>query len=222
MKKLYHLNIITIAILLLAILPLNTIAKTEVYFSLLDDPQSVIINNINKAGESINIAMYSFTEGEIAKAVVKAHNRGVAVKVYLDSRDISNEHSKSRFLINEGIEDIRISSGYSNHNKFAIIDNSIVITGSYNWTASAGSRNDENLLVIDDTYIVQRYHDYFYYLWDNKYSVKRYEELLRHPGIRLQEPVSESKQNHFLVYKNMLLRYMVTQAENLCEFLKGR
>lgn len=68
MKKLYYLSIITI-IILLFILPLHIIAKTEVYFSLLDDPQSVIINNINKAEESINIAMYSFTEGEIAKAV---------------------------------------------------------------------------------------------------------------------------------------------------------
>ena len=133
----------------------------------------------NKDGDYPTISI------KLAKAVVKAHHRGVAIKVYLDSQDISNEHSKSRFLINEGIEDIRISSGYSNHNKFAIIDNRIVITGSYNWTASAGARNDENLLVIDDTYIVQRYHDYFYYLWDNKYSAKRYEELLRHRGIRL-------------------------------------
>ena len=69
------------------------------------------------------------------------------------------------------------------HNKFAVIDNEIVITGSYNWTASAGERNDENLLVIDDNYIVERYQDQFNNLWDNKHSPERYQDLISEASI---------------------------------------
>ncbi|MBA7552756.1 hypothetical protein ES705_45330 [subsurface metagenome] len=59
----------------------------------------------------------------------------------------------------------------------------MLITGSYNWTASAGERNDENLLVIDDDYIVERYQDYFNNLWDNKYSLERYQDLISEASI---------------------------------------
>jgi competence ComEA-like helix-hairpin-helix protein len=69
------------------------------------------------------------------------------------------------------------------HNKFAVIDNKMVITGSYNWTASAGERNNENLLVIDDKNIIKEYQNQFNILWNNKYSLKRYQELISKAGI---------------------------------------
>lgn len=39
---------------------ISTLAKTEVYFSLCDNPQKAIIKNINQAQAFINIAMYVF------------------------------------------------------------------------------------------------------------------------------------------------------------------
>ncbi len=122
------------------------IAKPLVYFSLYDDPEAVIIEHLKRAELSIHIAMYYLTDSQISQEVVNAKNRGVELKIYLDSSQIDDKYSKSRFFINEGIKNIRISSN-SNlmHNKFAIIDNNIVLTGSYNWTASASERNDENL-----------------------------------------------------------------------------
>jgi len=184
MNKTFNVIIILIIILTFTF-SFKSIAKTEVYFSLDDDPESIIIENIDKAKESINIAMYTFTDSDIAYAIVEAKNQGVDIKIYLDKQEVNAQYSKSRFFVNEGIEKIRISSNnYIMHNKFAVIDNKIVITGSYNWTASAGERNDENLLVVDDQEIVKRYQDYFYDLWNNKYSIERYNELLSHPGIR--------------------------------------
>lgn len=184
MNKTFNVIIILIIIFTLAF-SFTSMAKTEVYFSLFDDPESIIIENIDKAKESINIAMYTFTDSDIAYAIVKAKNKGVDVKIYLDKQEVNAQYSKSRFFVNEGIEKIRISSNnYIMHNKFAVIDNKIVITGSYNWTASAAERNDENLLVIDDEKIVKQYHDYFYDLWNNNYSMERYRELLNHPGVR--------------------------------------
>jgi competence ComEA-like helix-hairpin-helix protein len=171
-------------IILLFIFSFHSLAKIEVYFSLYDDPESIIIEKIDHAKDFINIAMYTFTDREIAQSILKAKDRGVDVKIYLDRSQVNAKYSKSRYFINNGIKNIRISSNnYIMHNKFAVIDNEIVITGSYNWTASAGERNNENLLVIDDENIIKEYQNQFNILWNNKYSLERYQELISKAGI---------------------------------------
>ena len=157
-KKQANFNVvITLIISLVFVFSLSAFAETEVYFSLYDDPEAVIIKNIAEAEEFISIAMYTFTDVEIAQAILEARDRGIDIKIYLDRSQVKARYSRSRYFVQNGIE-VRISSNsYIMHNKFAVIDNEIVITGSYNWTASAGERNDENLLVIDDIYIVKRY-----------------------------------------------------------------
>jgi len=177
--------IVILIISLLFIFSFISFAKVEVYFSLYDDPESIIIKNIDNANSFINIAMYTFTDREIAQAILRAKDRGVDIKIYLDYSQVNAEYSKSRYFVNNAIiEDIRISSNnYIMHNKFAVIDNKIVITGSYNWTASAGERNDENLLVIDDKNIVKKYQNQFNNLWNNKYSPERYNELISEASI---------------------------------------
>ena len=198
MKKNINIIIILIIVIKLLTFSLGAFAKTEVYFSLYDDPESIIVKSIENAEQSINIAMYSLTDSEISRAIVRAKERGVVIRIYLDSKEVNAEHSKSRFFIKEGIENIRLSSNrYLMHNKFAIIDNKIVITGSYNWTASAGQRNDENLLVLDEEKIVKKYQDYFYYLWDNKYSIEKYNELINHSDIGSE--VSQNSLKEFLI-----------------------
>jgi len=183
-------TLLCFSILLLSYFPV--MAKTRVYFSLYDDPGAVIIEHLSKAEESIHIAMYYFTDSQLSREVVRAKNRGVEVKIYLDSSQVDAQYSKARFLINEGIKNIRISSNrYLMHNKFAIIDNTIVLTGSYNWTASASERNDENLLVIDNEEIVTRYQNYFNTLWEEKHSPEKYQELLNHPRVHLVPDESE-------------------------------
>ena len=183
-RKIVIKRVVIVLIISLAfIFSLDALAKTEVYFSLYDDPESAIINNIAKAEEFISIAMYTFTEVEIAQAILEARDRGIDIKIYLDRSQVKAKYSRSRYFVQNGIE-VRISSNnYIMHNKFAVIDNEIVITGSYNWTASAGERNDENLLVIDDNYVVKKYQDQFNNLWDNKYSPERYQELIGEASI---------------------------------------
>ena len=65
------------------------------------------------------------------------------------------------------------------HNKFAIIDNRLLLTGSYNWTFSANNRNDENLLIIDDPEIIKIFQNQFINLWTNKYSSERTRQLYK-------------------------------------------
>ena len=149
------------------------LAKTEVYFSLSDNPQKEIIKNINQAQAFINIAMYIFTDREIAIPLVKARERGVRVRLYLDQDQVDYKYSQSRFLVQKGIKTRISTNNYIMHNKFAIIDNRILLTGSYNWTFSANRRNDENLMVIDDPEIIARYQNQFEKLWFDKFSLER-------------------------------------------------
>jgi len=66
-------SILAFLILIFSItISISTLAKTEVYFSLYDNPQKEIIKNINQAKAFINIAMYIFTDREIALPLVKA------------------------------------------------------------------------------------------------------------------------------------------------------
>ena len=52
--------LVFLVIVLSIIISIPTLAKTEVYFSLYDNPQKIIIKNINQAQAFINIAMHIF------------------------------------------------------------------------------------------------------------------------------------------------------------------
>ena len=178
LKRNTKLSILPFLVLILFItISISTLAKTEVYFSLSDNPQKAIIQNINRAEAFINIAMYTFTDQEIALSLANAQERGIKIRVYLDRSQIESTYSISRPLVQKGIK-VKISTNnYIMHNKFAIIDNRLLLTGSYNWTASANSRNDENLMVIDDPEIIAIFQNQFVNLWTNKYSLERTQQL---------------------------------------------
>ena len=172
------LTIITLIIIILTLtLCLSSLAKTEVYFSLSDNPQEGIIKNVNQAESFINIAMYIFTDREIALPLAKAQERGVKVRLYLDQDQVDYKYSQSRFLVQKGIKTRISTNNYIMHNKFAIIDNRLLLTGSYNWTFSANNRNDENLMVIDDPEIIKIFQNQFVNLWTNKFSLERTQKL---------------------------------------------
>jgi phosphatidylserine/phosphatidylglycerophosphate/cardiolipin synthase-like enzyme len=180
LKKNTKFSILAFLVLILSItISISTLAKTEVYFSLSDNPQKEIIKNINQAEAFINIAMYIFTDREIALPLVKAQERGVKVRLYLDQDQVEYQYSQSRFLVQKGIKTRVSSNNYIMHNKFAIIDNRILLTGSYNWTFSANHRNDENLMVIDDLEIIEIFQNQFVNLWTNKYSLERTQKLYK-------------------------------------------
>ena len=178
LKKNTKYSILAFLVIVLSVtISISTFAKTEVYFSLSDNPQKEIIKNINQAESFINIAMYIFTDREIALPLVKAHERGVKVRLYLDKDQVDYQYSQSRFLVQKGIKTRISSNNYIMHHKFAIIDNRILLTGSYNWTFSANNRNDENFMVIDDPEIISIFQNQFINLWTNNFSLDRTRQL---------------------------------------------
>ena len=52
------------------------------------------------------------------------------------------------------------------HNKFMIVDGTFLMTGSFNWTFQAGAHNQENLLVVDHPFYIEKYTVEFNSLWD--------------------------------------------------------
>ena len=142
--------------------------ETAAYFSPRGGCERAIINLINHSKKSIDVAIYSFTDRKIAKALVNAFNRGVKVRVIIDYGN-----GKSRFCVGPLLERAGIPVRYKKgsgeglmHNKYAIYDGRVLSTGSFNWTTSAEKRNDENLVVIrNDPLLIGLYRRNFEKLW---------------------------------------------------------
>ncbi len=134
----------------------------EIYFSPEDKfRESKLLPLINRAKKSIHFLIYSFTNKEIANALINAYNRGVEIKGVFDKSWSTNRYSKDEYLKDTGIDIKYDSNPYTLHNKVMIIDDKIVVTGSYNFTNSADSKNEENSLVIKNEQIADRYEDEF-------------------------------------------------------------
>lgn len=102
------------------------------------------------------VQAYSFTSAPIAKALVDAHKRGVDVRVILDKSQRTAKYSSADFIAHAGIPTFIDAKHAIAHNKVMIIDE-VVITGSFNFTKAAEERNAENLLVIRDKTIAEKY-----------------------------------------------------------------
>ena len=103
------------------------------------------------------VQAYSFTSYKIAMALLNAHKRGLKVEVILDKSQKSDQYSSSDFLANSGIS-VKIDSEHAiAHNKIMVIDGETVTTGSFNFTKAAEENNAENLLVIHDKVLAERY-----------------------------------------------------------------
>lgn len=112
---------------------------------------NVVVKWIERANSSIHVLIYSFTLDAIRSALIDAKNRGVDVKVVMERSNAYEQGAEYQNLKNVGV-DIRLdtNSGLM-HDKVAIIDGHIILTGSYNWSAAANTSNNENLVVLEST-----------------------------------------------------------------------
>ena len=137
----------------------------DISFSRTEDTSSILQYWIDRANETIRLMVMCITQDELAEALVEAHNRGIDIDIYIDNLYVSSSGSDFSYLQDAGI-DIRSDdrSAYMHH-KVMIIDDHIVVTGSYNWSASAEDRNDENTIILDSISIAEIYMEEFNRLW---------------------------------------------------------
>jgi phosphatidylserine/phosphatidylglycerophosphate/cardiolipin synthase-like enzyme len=167
MKDIFRLTVlltVTLWIVLssCATVPAEKTEKTsplnwEVYFSPHGGCTEAIVKELDKAKSTILVQAYSFTSAPIAKALLNAHKRGVKVEVILDKSQRTDQYSSATFLYNSGIP-VKIDAVHViAHNKIMVIDEETVITGSFNFTKAAEENNAENLLVIRDKKLAEKY-----------------------------------------------------------------
>lgn len=113
--------------------------------------------SISLAQKTILVQAYAFTAFSIAEALIAAQKRGVTVKVLVDRSQLTAKGSQVHRLLQQNIPvSIDVVPGIA-HNKVMIIDDRYVLTGSFNWSNAAETRNAENLLLIADQSINQIY-----------------------------------------------------------------
>ncbi len=152
----------------LLVLALASLAwPAEVFFSPDGGARQRLIRAIQESRTSIDIAVYSFNSLDLAESLFAARDRGVRVRLILDrgeyrtggaaARAIQKNNLPMRLL---GMRDQSLM-----HDKFAVFDNRLVATGSYNWTGAAEYTNHENLVLLDDRDLVERFQREFERLW---------------------------------------------------------
>lgn len=124
-----------------------------------DNPErNVILPLIEglSSGDKLDLAMYYLTNDDIKAVIMDAHSRRVQVRLYTERKNACPSGADGEALLEAGIlAKVEVPPSYEMHHKFAVLDyadfgkTDVVITGSYNWTASANERNWENLVVIE-------------------------------------------------------------------------
>ena len=131
--------------------------SVDLWFSPSGGCTTACVAALDGAKESVYVQAYSFTSAPIAQALVNAKNRGVVVKVILDKSQRSERYTEADFIAHAGIPTWIDAKHSIAHNKIMVIDEAIIITGSFNFTKSAESSNAENMLVIHAKPMAARY-----------------------------------------------------------------
>ncbi len=124
-----------------------------------------LLSLINGAARTIDVCVFTITDDRITSALLGAKKRGVTVRVISDDDKAHDLGSDVDRIEAAGIGVKVDRSPNHMHHKFALFDRRVVATGSYNWTRSAASRNQENIVVTDDPRLVQGLAAAFEDLW---------------------------------------------------------
>jgi phosphatidylserine/phosphatidylglycerophosphate/cardiolipin synthase-like enzyme len=133
----------------------------NVYFAPEDNVEKIIHGRIAKAKSSIKFMQFSFTSNAIGDIIIKKFNEGIDVKGVFERKGSGTEYSQYTKLKIESIPVRLDGNRYAMHHKVIIIDDHIVITGSFNVSKNANTRNDENILVIGSKEIASKYIEEF-------------------------------------------------------------
>ena len=141
-------------------LDLNGI-QIETIFESEENARERIIDLIEDADNSILFMSFVLTDNDIAKAVFARHRAGVRVAGVIESRNTADTGSDFAALRQAGVDVLADGNPYLLHHKVIILDGSIVIAGSYNFSAGAADNNDENVLIIHSPEVAVRYVEEF-------------------------------------------------------------
>ena len=122
---------------------------------------------INDAKKSIDIPVFYLTDKYIAGDLIKAKQRGVAIRIIIDATSAQNGYTKHEILRAAGIP-VKVENWSGKmHMKSMIVDNEYVVIGSMNFTTAGTRTNDENTLIIRNSYYANEATIIFEALWNS-------------------------------------------------------
>ena len=144
-----------------------------------------LVEAIDSARLSIDLAAYSLSLNSVRFALIRAHQRGVTVRMVMESSNM--DRSDPQRLIEAGIPIFGDNRDGLMHDKFVVIDRSEVWMGSMNFTDSGAYEDSNNLFRIRSTKMAENYMKEF----DEMFSDDRFgEDVVRqtpHPTLTIDE-----------------------------------
>jgi phosphatidylserine/phosphatidylglycerophosphate/cardiolipin synthase-like enzyme len=110
---------------------------------------------IDSARLTVDVAIYSLSLNSIRDALIRAHKRGVQVRMVMESDNL--DRSDPQKLKDAGIPILGDRRAGLMHDKFVVIDSSEVWLGSMNFTDSGGYTDNNNLMRIRSVKMAENY-----------------------------------------------------------------
>lgn len=126
-------------------------------------------NHLTYARKSLKIAVSWFTNYSLFKQLKQMANDGIKIQMIINNDLINNGGyclNLNELIENENVELSLVEYPHLLHHKFVIIDDKLLITGSYNWTRFSG-KNYENMVVINDEEVIEQFCNEFDELVEN-------------------------------------------------------
>jgi cardiolipin hydrolase len=132
---------------------------------------------VGAAQTSVDAALYRLNNPLLARVLAGTAERGVRVRLVLD-RGKYEETTATREILTESRLTFRLSYGRLGrdskmHHKFAILDDALVLTGSYNWTIESEKENFDNLVALREAPHVLLYRSEFEALWNAAEEIQK-------------------------------------------------
>ncbi|MEC4893747.1 MAG: DUF655 domain-containing protein [Oscillatoria sp. PMC 1051.18] len=135
-----------------------------------DTSNGLIGNTLKNATQTIELALYVFSEQNLADLLETRHQKNVAIEALIDSSFAFRNYSEGLDMLGVALSNKcqyeannrpwqiplatvgvpELPEGDLLHHKFAVVDGKTVITGSQNWSAAANHTNDETVLIIEN------------------------------------------------------------------------
>ncbi len=127
----------------------------EQYFSPDDKVMDKLVAEVSQAKQSVKFFIFTYTHKDLSAAMIARFKAGVQVQGVIENRGASQGALPALFCAK--IPVLTDGNSYTMHHKVMIIDDSTVITGSFNFTASADEANDDNVIIIRSKSVANAY-----------------------------------------------------------------
>ena len=190
------------------------------------DIRNQIIPLLKNAKHEIRIAMAWFTSTELFDTLLECCQKGIKIELILlnDANNFMNYAPDFNDFIKAG-GTLRIANRDIGlmHHKFCVVDDTVIMTGSYNWTYNAEMKNIENILITDDKDIILQYQNAFKALAD-RLVISSNSPRLTWEDIEHYENVDFYELNNELKYiskaKNLPIRKVYQPSSKVVQILE--